>query len=525
MESIIACFFKDTNINKIIVENFKKYELCVESRSINIPSETLLYDTLSLFPSRDEVIIDIIMDHNDPISLNSKSNNISEFLQQINDLNSIRDQDSIFILKSVINKGIDNQNMISIYSLEHLSLFLSNECLSNLLHCFKSVLDNSKSTVYFELQKDDDYFFSSSIAFISKSDNHYNHICFKEKLLQKRDEISHFLNASYYKFTPDDFYLLKRSKNKDINLIMDRLAILFSIIFLSNITNLDNSKIDCRIDGYKAIKQNFEFNEINPDFCKEYYKIYKWVYEGGNLNDKIGLARNIISLHIKNGNILDLEDNTLSSIRSSHELYLRQNIQQYIEVKNKVVEFLSEMSQKTSEIIDSFVDSLKNNITGFISFFLSIIVLNVISNGEQRIFTKEIALVSFGFLGMSFLFLIFSIIETNKKKARFNENYKKLKSRYIDIFDEEDLNRIFNSDKDHEKDLEYIKGQTILFSILWFLSIIILFSIVLFMSDYGSQLTNRLKIILPHKETKVINIIKKSENILPSSNPKQEKND
>ena len=43
----------------------------------------------------------------------------------------------------------------------------------------------------------------------------------------------------------------------------------------------------------------FDFNKI-----EEYFEIYKWVYNGGNLNDKIGLARNIISLHfLKKGEL------------------------------------------------------------------------------------------------------------------------------------------------------------------------------------------------------------------------------
>jgi len=62
-------------------------------------------------------------------------------------------------------------------------------------------------------------------------------------------------------------------------------------------------------------------------------EIFDWVYTDGNYTDKIGLARNLISIHLKNDNLLTLDEGTIHSLESGYDIYLKDNVKQYIEIK------------------------------------------------------------------------------------------------------------------------------------------------------------------------------------------------
>ncbi len=243
---------------------------------------------------------------------------------------------------------------------------------------------------------------------------------------------------------------------------------------------------------------DISFDDIDINSLVEYYDIYKWVFNGGNLSDKIGLARNIICIHLKNKNLLELGENTLDSIKSSHEIYLKQNIQQYIDVKNKMTEILFDMSQKSSEMVEKFTRSFKNNLFAFITFFSTVLVMNIISSGKlTNIFTRDITVISYVLILGSFVFLIHSILEKRTELKRFTETYDRLKKSYYDILEPNDINKIFNNDKYHYKDKKYVKNKIVLYSIAWLFIIVIIYRAIVYLSNYNMIDIIR-ELLLPH---------------------------
>ncbi|WP_211047310.1 hypothetical protein, partial [Pectobacterium versatile] len=69
--------------------------------------------------------------------------------------------------------------------------------------------------------------------------------------------------------------------------------------------------------------------EIDPAKSMVLFDIYEWIYNQGNFVDKIGLARNIISIHTQDNSILNIPKSVLKSIESSFDIYLKDNVKQY----------------------------------------------------------------------------------------------------------------------------------------------------------------------------------------------------
>lgn len=475
--NLIKIFFEKYTIS--VKENFTNAEIIVENDCLLIPSAEDINRLSLFFPARDEIIIDLKLDDDDPISLNVKqTTNTSDFVDKITYINRIKDEQGKFTLKLNIIKKIDNSNKITIYDFDSFVEYFNHQNCIDILHILKPLI-NEKKFVLFESQSTIDEFFSSTLYFSNSASN----IVFKpferKDILNLFIQTSHFSNFVEYNFCPHDFHLIKKSSNEIVNKIFNQLSILFSIIYLSNISTVNNNKLNFKIDGYKSISNEIDLYNIPEKmiYLNQYYKIVEWIYNGGNIIDKIGLARNIYTLHIINNDYLSADDNIFSAIISSHEIYLKENVQQYIELKNKLSDFLIETSNKTQTLFDIFSNSFKNNLLGFLSFFVTVIVMNSFSEHRlENIFTRDITNISYCLLAISLFFLMVSLIEVYLNITRMSDNYFKFKNRYNGFLDEKDLNNIFGTND--IDDIKFIKKIIITYSVLWLLIIFIIFSTI-----------------------------------------------
>lgn len=93
-----------------------------------------------------------------------------------------------------------------------------------------------------------------------------------------------------------------------------------------------------------------------------------------------------------------------------------------------ITDQLLDFKNKADKIVESFAGDFKKSLFGFISFFASLIVIQVLSNGNfLNVFTTDITLLSIAFLLISIIFLYASRWELNKQKERYTQSYDNLK--------------------------------------------------------------------------------------------------
>jgi hypothetical protein len=462
-----------------VTESLEECNIRLVSPNINTPSEEQIKEIIKEFPDRDTLIVDIILDSGEANRFKlDDSLDYTELKSSIETLVEIKDDSSIFTVGIKIRKRTDQRSRISIYRFESLLSYLEQQTLRGIVYCFREAL-GQKEHIIFELMDIQDTFYTGSFYFTSNDRVETTEIGRESKIL-KRYDICTFLNASECKFVAEDFHLVKRSRSEAFNKLMDKLTIIYALISICNISGFEGvNELWCRIYGYKSLVNTINYDEMSVDGASQYFEIHKWLYNEGNLSDKAGLVRNIITIHLRNNSLLELEDNTLASIRSSHEIYLKQNVQQYIEVKNKIVESLNDMAQKAGGMVDTFTGTLKNNFLGIITFFVSTVVLNAVSGEEDGvIFSTQIAMISYGLLLISGLFLIASIWEIIQDINRFKNNYKRIRSYYGDILNDGDIEKIFCNDRYHKEDISYVWSKTKFYSAIWVITLIVFYLII-----------------------------------------------
>lgn len=297
--------------------------------------------------------------------------------------------------------------------------------------------------------------------------------------------ICHFESAAECQFIPEDFkFIVDDNCSELLKNIFERLCGIVSIISLFDITRLVDEGVEFKLNGYKSISGVLSGDKLHKASISEYYKIYNWVYGGGNLSDKIGLTRNLVSIHLASPETLELRGNPFDSVRSAFDLYLKQNIKQYIELRGKISDQLVDQNNKATKIAEEFAGSYKKSVLAVVSFFASIIIAKVFTTKELHgTFTKEASLIAFAFLAISALYFILSYVEFNKEEERFIRNYQNLKSRFTDLLVQEDIDRILDDNKIHKDDVAYMNSKIKRFSILWISTLLIMVLAVLALSD------------------------------------------
>ena len=89
-----------------------------------------------------------------------------------------------------------------------------------------------------------------------------------------------------------------------------------------------------------------------------------------------------------------MDTKILASIQSNYNLYLKDNVTQYLEMRNKVAEFISDIMSRTGEYATDLLDKFKTNIIAVFGFLFSVILANIVSDQPlDNIFTRDITII------------------------------------------------------------------------------------------------------------------------------------
>ncbi|WHT38707.1 hypothetical protein QNH98_17225 [Myroides sp. mNGS23_01] len=316
-------------------------------------------EPLSFLQSRDNIHISVQFGAGDTIVFKSTTlSSIEEYKKSLDYEAKFHDEGDINIVLT-INKSFTNSRC-TIYDLKTFTSSLEKFNASDFIKIYSQMFEQS-SNIKFEVLNLKNNFYSKTISFCTL-DSIYENENFEKRydVIENFKSICHFNQSDKLSILPNDFHLITIDESLSIlNHIFKKFTTILSIIYLFDITNLSENKFEYKINGYKSIKGIIDLSKIDFNKIEEYLEIYKWVYNGGNLNDKIGLARNIISLHFFKKGELELQGNPFQAIQSSYRVYEKQNIKQYIEIRNKISDQLIDFNNRANKIVEVFANGFQ----------------------------------------------------------------------------------------------------------------------------------------------------------------------
>lgn len=480
IDEFIKALFPDYSV-KNSTENIKELKASLKASQFQAVEKELLESKFNFLQDRDSIHISVTFGESDPVILNSGKIDLEGFVKGL-EQEALHLDGEVISIVITINKSVKDSSC-TIYDFQ----------------CFASTFNSYEVGQFFQIFSnlfELGQFFRFKILGLKKP-FYTNSICFEplsedtrvEENLKRKEIFDyfkaqcHFNNVEHFCLIPSDFKLiLKDDEQSELNELMNRYANLISIIFLFDISAIIGNSIEFKINGYKSIKGTSDVGKLHLKEFDEYYNIFEWVYNGGNLTDKIGLSRNIITLHFKTAGELYLTGNPFQSVKSSFKVYEKQNIKQYIEIRNKISDQLLDFNNRANKIVETFASGFQKSTLALISFYLSAIVIRVLSKGDfVNIFSLDATVLSLAFLSGSIIYYWVSRWEIKVQRTRFVNSYENLKKRYTDLLEPDDIKKILNNDTEFNQDLDFIDKKRKAYSRMWLTVVVLLASSTLFL--------------------------------------------
>lgn len=484
IKQLLRLFSNNEEIDIDFTESWDSVAVTASIILDKIPDSTSFLKNIPLILPRDSWDFKIIDESNETI-LTIHSDSASGELIKLNEIEAYKEL-SISI-KFIVTKNIQ-EGKLSIYNILSFSQYLGNGSLYSFLNALNRRLEK---TLILECVNDKiETLNAGSISVVSKDVNS-DFISVNERM-KRIHLIEGLIHWGAYKLQllPEDIYP-SNCTNPLYNIFKQASACLL-IMYLFDYITLTNNTLDVKLNGFKALNYTINTNklsEIDVDHktIDQFFQVYCWCMSSGYAADKFSIARNILSLNLDTTQIL-ITSHIIEAIKSNFRVYEKENVQQYIQLRNEISNLLIDLQTKINDIVQNFTTDFKNNLIVLVSFFASVIVFGVISEASAY-FSDHIIILSWCFLLISLLYGCCSYSELNKKTKLFYKHYEQIKDRYRALLDDVELNNIFeecNPDK-YESHQSFIEWQKCRFFRLWILSIIILFIGLFILSIFNNS--------------------------------------
>ena len=455
----------------IISERMKVYEASFSFTIENAPEYGFFINIIKDIAERDEIKI-TLQDESEnffKISLEVREREYQNFLKNIF-------IDEVISVKIRINKKVKN-NYFSIYEFDEFTKDILLLSMEDVMSAFSSLLKETSGLLIFDIYSPVSMFTTETMFFIPHG-NEITTLNFNRKQrLENCKEVSNFYNFDIYEILPDDFKIKINYRENPLTDLFQKIMGLLSISFIATSSNMIDKQLKVIIDGQRRAEYCCNIGDV---FNNEVlYTIYNWIYTEGNAIDKAIIARNVISLHCKQSLITEIDEKVIDFIQSNYNLYLKNNVTQYLELKNKVAEFISNTVSKTGEYATVLLNKFKSNLIAIFGFIFTVVLTNVVSNQPlENLFTKEITMLLELILAGSFVYLFICYFQSKYEIRKVYDSYEQLKEFYKDILTEDDVLEIFkNDDILNKMKVTINKSTKIYFSVWIFFLLISLFSI------------------------------------------------
>ena len=369
--------------------------------------------------NRDKIKIYLVSEGGESFDL--KENVEEEYAEFLKGLES----DETVEVSLTIDKKIVN-GYLSVYCFEKFAEDISSLPIDKVLTAFSNFMKKAGRSITFELFDSRDMFYTKTMFFLTAGSRPLDLDFDRTNRLLECRENAYFYNQDNYELLPDDFKIEIGYEGNPLKDLFLKMETILSACLLASNSFIQDGKLKLQIMGQRSMEYHDTLENIQGN--NNLYKIYNWIYSGGSIVDKVIIARNIICLHCKYESLLNISDGVMASIQTNYNLYLRDNVTQYLELKNKVAEFITDIVSRTGEYATEMLDKFKTNLLAILGFLFSVILANIVSDQPlDNIFTKDITILSEIVLIASFGYLFISYQQSKYELQKVYSSYDKLK--------------------------------------------------------------------------------------------------
>lgn len=476
--SEIKRIFKCTNIN--ISERLNTAEASFSIIFKDLPSKQNFNYICSLVPKRDTLKITLKNDSGEIIQISSKKTDDLDFSALIDDLSS---EDDIYVSIQIDKNNLNDK--FSIYDFDSFASNLLQRSTTEVMKWFSSLLKNKKSLL-FEVFDYDISFSTRTIAFESSNIATFNPKVDRNQRINSCKENSCFYNMDSFEVIPDDFVIEGVVRAGDcLKTLFGKLSTILSLVYVVSSASINENKMNLQINGQRITNQTIILDDIEES--EKWISIYTWIFTDGNSTDKMLIAHNVMSLYCKYDSFFSNDVTIFDAIKTNYNLYLRNNVSQYLDMKREIGKFIQNIIAQVSDYTLSILGKFKTNLIAIFGFLFTVVLTKIGSAQKwEDIFTRDTLYIIEIFVIGSIVYMVICFFEMKYKLKKVCVGYEELKRNYMDVLSYLEINEAFQNDRLFNYAKNSAQRGMIGWSIAWgVLLILCVLVIEIFTTDHG----------------------------------------
>ena len=379
----LLSFLKDKNT--ITHEFLRTLEVNVTSSSDKLPDCDMLRS--ALYACTDKMIVtfkNADSCEDDIVIISNKDSNAMQTYASFRDICSHQDKISVTLRIEKDKK----KDTISIYCFDQFCKDLVNQSIPEMLESFSDEY-KQENQICFHVLDQNVTFLTETMAFTSDPQAiQWGILNRKQRLLQCQG-VSNFEPRNQYPFIPEDFRIQSGNAPADLKERFEQICSILSMAYLAESSIIEQQSVTLWFDLKKIVSCAYEMDSFPVN--SEFYEIYHQVYAEGNAADKAPLARTAIRTYLPKTGLEKLDSRVLEMFQQHYQLYLRENVEKYIELTNAMAGFIKDSIQGITECISQLFGNLKTNLIAVLSFIFTVALANAVSDQPlDNFFTHDI---------------------------------------------------------------------------------------------------------------------------------------
>lgn len=486
MSTIIRDVFKalsGIDLKPSISENKELCEMKASYENPGTVDKTALENALGKISERDNYVLNILKDDSEICSSRDGIN------QLINILASPLHKGRIVEAKLRINKKLPDF-VLSVYEYKAFTDYLTGLPVKSFFYVISSIVEHG----YVTLECFDDEMSSwrtNSIMLKKYSDDIQlmpPNTKAKADLTETRKEMCHW-DKNIEHIIPDDFFILQGKKDNDaLQKTFKICSVVLMLMFLFDYSTLERERLRFKLSGYKTISgeidtQGTESLNYMTDFFNDIRNIYEWCYYCSLHDEKIAIARNILSLNATfpklRNQTFNINHDTYDTIKSNYKFYEKEHIRQYVEVHGKLMDTILALQSKVVTAVDGFIKEFKTGFYVTMSFMTSSVVVRSVNN--DSFLSKPLLIISGVIILIYFATYFYYSYELEGKIKLMKIQYDKIRKRYGTLLSQTEKTEIFGEDNSYGETIAFAEKQLNIYTRYW-----IGISVILLLLDGGA---------------------------------------
>lgn len=305
----------------------------------------------------------------------------------------------------------------------------------------------------------------------------------RERIVRKMNMVANLESFEDMLVTPWDLHVVKHNAiDSTVLKKLERECSMLSLAYIANRAISSPDALRFEIKGINLVAD--EYSSKDNRLCgQSAFNLASWIYIGGEVFDKIEIARNFLSAQ-RGSDVLPILPETTSAIERNYQIYLTNNVKEYLRAKSELANSLQKYSQCIAESVVSLVGDFKANLVGIVSCIGALLIVRQMENPELDYFNGTVGEIALIIAFASLLFGFVSFFLCRKRAMFYKTLIQSFKKSAVSEFSPDEMAEMFENSPQYKESCRYLKIWSWSLLCIWaLLCFVLMFAIDYFAGD------------------------------------------